>query len=97
MRLWGFARRRDCWCSIGFYMSSPKLKNLTNRFLVHVERPTDRLERHPQLPHATSLRTDALIDERGVSEDRTNTVDAAAYVRWVETGEGEDPCPDFSE
>ena len=29
--------------------------------------------------------------------DRVATVDADAYIRWVETGEGEDPCPDFSE
>jgi hypothetical protein len=24
-------------------------------------------------------------------------VDADTYVRWLETGAGDDPCPDFSE
>jgi hypothetical protein len=29
--------------------------------------------------------------------DRVAEVDADAYIRWVESGEGDDPCPDFSE
>lgn len=29
--------------------------------------------------------------------DNAVTVEADAYLRWVESGEGDDPCPDFSE
>ncbi len=39
-----------------------------------------------------------IVGERALRDwDEVATVDADAYVRWVETGEGEDPCPDFSE
>jgi hypothetical protein len=40
---------------------------------------------------------DALTPEQQAELTRSRVVDAEAYLRWLETGEGPEPCGDSSD